>query len=213
MKKFFQWLLGLFGGGQSSPKGFFVVIDPGHGGKFSGAAVPDPRNPGREIHEKNLTLQIALKLGKTLEKKGKKVSYTRDHDQELADEINADLRQRAEFANATGAEVFVSIHCNAADNEDASGFEVYFYPGSQPGEQLANQIHRQLALNLPTRVDRGVKSQNFAVLRLTTMPSCLVETEFMTNAESLQFLLGEGNQHKIADAIARGLEAYFRGQG
>jgi len=65
-------------------------------------------------------------------------------------------------------------------------------------------------LTFPDRQDRGVKAENFAVLRLTTMPSCLVETEFMTNPDALRFLLDPKNQQKIAEAMRDGIYAYFR---
>jgi len=214
MSSFIEWLAKIAGGGEETPEPsekYAIAIDPGHGGKFPGATVPHPNNPDREVYEKDITLGIGLYLGKLLERDGHHVIYTRETDQDLADDVSADLRQRTEIANNAGAELFISIHCNSSESSGASGIETYHYPGSEDGKFLAKIVQKNLIQAFPTHHDRGVKSADFAVLRWTTMPACLVETEFMTNPDGIVFLLDTLNQSRIAQAIYDAIMEYFTG--
>ena len=94
---------------QSQEKPFVVVLDAGHGGHDSG-------NRGNGYYEKNIALSIALKIGKTLEKKKDfKIIYTRKTD------VFVDLIKRANIANKADADLFVSIHCDAFTSSKAFG--------------------------------------------------------------------------------------------
>lgn len=86
-----------------------VVIDAGHGGKFPGAHYGG-------VYEKDLTLKVALKLGKLIEQgmPGVKVVYTRTTDKTLGKDLAADLQARADIANKASGDLFLSIHANAA---------------------------------------------------------------------------------------------------
>ena len=97
-----------------------IFLDPGHGGK-------DPGATGNGLQEKDLTLAIALQVGKLLSAQGADVLYSRTGD------VFVDLPERAAMANRLGAHVFVSIHINSATNTAARGIETYSYPGSAPG--------------------------------------------------------------------------------
>jgi N-acetylmuramoyl-L-alanine amidase len=91
---------------------FVVVLDAGHGGK-------DPGRPAKNFSEKDIALNIVLKLGDKLKDLDDvKVVYTRDKD------VFVDLKERGRIANEADANLFVSIHCNAFSN-DASGTETY----------------------------------------------------------------------------------------
>jgi N-acetylmuramoyl-L-alanine amidase len=90
-----------------------IMIDPGHGGK-------DPGAQGLfGVVEKNVNLQFAKILGETLRKKGFNILYTRTTD------VFIPLETRTEMANTKGADLFVSIHCNAHGDADTSGLETY----------------------------------------------------------------------------------------
>lgn len=97
-----------------------IVIDAGHGGKDSGA-LSDKKGT---LKEKNIVLSTALKLGNELKKKGYKVLYTRSTDKFI------NLRDRTKFANDKKADLFISIHANAAPNakkaKSAEGVETFF---------------------------------------------------------------------------------------
>lgn len=110
-----------------------VVIDAGHGGKFPGAHYAG-------IREKDLTLKVALKLGKLIEEgmPGVKVVYTRKTDKELGETLLADLQKRADIANGSGGDLFLSIHVNAAKSAAARGVETLIM-GESPKEQRYNE--------------------------------------------------------------------------
>ena len=110
-----------------------VVIDAGHGGKFPGAHYGN-------VYEKDLTLKVALKLGKLIEEgmPGVKVVYTRKTDKALGTDLATDLQARADIANKAGGALFVSIHVNAAKSSAARGVETLIM-GESPKEQRYNE--------------------------------------------------------------------------
>jgi len=99
---------------------FRIVIDPGHGGTNMGAVGP------YGVHEKYVTLNMAMKLGRLLEgNPDVVVFFTRN------DDVYVSLKDRTAMANALQADMFLSIHCNAAPNAEASGIETFYVgPGS-----------------------------------------------------------------------------------
>ncbi|MCD8034398.1 MAG: N-acetylmuramoyl-L-alanine amidase [Alistipes sp.] len=110
-----------------------VVIDAGHGGKFPGAHYGG-------LYEKDLTLKVALKLGKLIEDgmPGVKVVYTRKTDKALGPDLASDLQARADIANKAGGDLFISIHVNAARATAARGVETLIM-GESPKEQRYNE--------------------------------------------------------------------------
>ena len=110
-----------------------VVIDAGHGGKFPGAHYGN-------VYEKDLTLKVALKLGKLIEEgmPGVKVVYTRKTDKALGTDLATDLQARADIANKAGGDLFISIHVNAAKSTAARGVETLIM-GESPKEQRYNE--------------------------------------------------------------------------
>ena len=110
-----------------------VVIDAGHGGKFPGAHYGN-------VYEKDLTLKVALKLGKLIEEgmPGVKVVYTRKTDKALGTDLATDLQARADIANKAGGDLYVSIHVNAAKSSAARGVETLIM-GESPKEQRYNE--------------------------------------------------------------------------
>ena len=181
-----------------------VVIDAGHGGKFPGANYAG-------IREKDLTLKVALKLGKLIEEgmPGVKVVYTRKTDTELGETLLADLQKRADIANAVEADIFVSIHSNAAENRpEFQGIYTYYHPSSARGARLAQAIQTPLC-QLTGGIDRGIKDADFVVLRETEMCAVLVEMGFMTNSEELGKLITGSYQDKLAAGIAEGIVSYL----
>ena len=115
-----------------------ILIDPGHGGA-------DPGAVANGLKEKDLNLEISLKLWRFLWEKGFLVSLTRMSD------INKSLAQRCEQANRLNTGFFISIHCNASVNSEAEGIEVFHFPGSELGKKWAEIIPVSYThLTLPT---------------------------------------------------------------
>ena len=111
-----------------------VVIDAGHGGKFPGAHYGG-------VYEKDLTLKVALKLGKLVEEgmPGVKVVYTRTADRTLGADLAADLQARADIANKAGGDLFISIHANAAPRATGVRGVETLIMGESPKEQRYNE--------------------------------------------------------------------------
>jgi N-acetylmuramoyl-L-alanine amidase len=174
-----------------------IVIDPGHSG---------PVEPGAcagGVRECDVVLAIAGLLAEQLDDQGHEVLLTRTGD------IESDgLAFRAKLANASQADLFISIHANSAVNPAAHGTEVYHYPGSEAGQRLAGLIQSRLVKELRT-ADRGVKEASFQVLRETECPAVLVEAAFISNEADRQLLTAYACQLGAAMAIAAGIESYF----
>lgn len=111
-----------------------VVIDAGHGGKFPGAHYGG-------VYEKDLTLKVALKLGKLIEQgmPGVKVVYTRTTDKALGADLASDLQARADIANNAGGDLFLSIHANAAPRATSVRGVETLIMGETPKEQRYNE--------------------------------------------------------------------------
>ena len=170
-----------------------ICIDPGHSGPYEpGACVAGAT-------EAAINMEIAMWLAIYLREAGQEVLLTREGD------IESDsLTERCRMANEWEADIFISIHCNAAANTEARGFEVYHYPGSQEGYELAERIRAALA-ELNYTLDRGVKEARFAVLEGTKMTAVLVECGFMTMKQERDMLVNSTVQNRIAGAMAEEL--------
>ncbi len=187
-----------------------IVIDPGHAGRTLWGA-SDPGAIGYSgTYEKEVVLDIGLKLAELLKETGAEVIMTRKGN------TNLSLEDRARVAN-NNADLFVSIHANASPSRRLKGSTTYFYApswsaslSSQRNERykLANLIQGEL-VNAADTADLGVREENFSVLRNTKVPSVLVETAFISNAEEEILLRNPGFQQKIAKGIARGIERYL----
>ncbi len=173
-----------------------ICIDPGHGGIDPGAL---GRCNDCDLCENDIALHIGLLLEKALLQAGHTPYMTRRIDRTLS------LAARSQFANRYHADLFVSIHCNAAYQATADGIETWIHPFSTVGRKFADPIQASLMALFPDHKDRGVKEANFHVLRETAMPAVLVETEFISNPNQADFLSKDENQRRIAQAIVEGI--------
>jgi N-acetylmuramoyl-L-alanine amidase len=171
-----------------------VTIDPGHGGE-------DPGGTGSHgTEEKDVTLSLALKLQKLMRDSGMDVQMTR------TDDMQIQLRPRVAMGDEFGSDVFISIHTNAIANPKINGIETYYFtPQSLP---LARAVHRHLVAKLG-RPDRGVRRNNFVVVKYNKMPACLVEIGYLTNPTEEKLLKSAAYQQKAAEAILAGVQDYF----
>lgn len=171
-----------------------IFINPGH----APGGIPDPGAVGPSgLRESDVTADVSAMVVEYLQAAGcEAMSYQSDSLQDICD-----------TSNAWGADLFVSIHCNSAENMNARGTETFCYSRGGNGEQLAECIQAQIVDSLGT-VDRGVKTANFYVLRNTECPAVLVETAFISNAVDEVLLADESKQDEFARAIARGVTDY-----
>ncbi|AGL47631.1 N-acetylmuramoyl-L-alanine amidase [Streptococcus suis TL13] len=199
-----------------STRSYTVYIDPGHGGRDSGASYGG-------VHEKNLALSVSNKLRENLLKYGINVLMTRTGDYDV------DFKtERSRMTNASNADLFISVHFNAtgAGVSNSSGIETYWYqydPEYQPkinkemhnnptrlaeSEILANKVQESL-IKETGAVNRGARRETFAVLRETAIPAILVELGFMDNPSELQVIKQDSYHTRLAKALAQGVMNWY----
>lgn len=181
-----------------------IVFDIGHGGKDAGAIGI------KGIQEKEVVLDIGLeilRLNKTILNDGLEIYLTRYQDTLIS------LSDRSTLAKSLNADVFVSLHCNAASSY-SRGIEVYVHNLTSPntkasialGASLLGESTKKLGLK-----KRGVKFANFQVLREMTAfcPAILVETGFVTNTDEANYYLESKNIRAMALAVLLGVINYL----
>lgn len=175
-----------------------IFINPGHDMDL------DPGACANSIREVDIALAIGEKLKRTMEVIGYPCQLLQ------SDNLNGETEGKPNVcatANNSGADIFISIHCNSAANISAKGTETLVY-SSNGGKAniLAKCIQTQIVNSL-NMVDRGIKERpDLCVLRETTMPAVLVETAFISNQEDAYKL--QLRQRAFAAAIARGITDY-----
>lgn len=178
-------------------KKIIVCIDAGHGGTDVGANLD-------ERYEKNDTLNIAKLVKQYLEEQDIKVILTRDSDETVS------LEKRCKIANNKKADLFISIHRNSNEDEEANGIEIWTNSSkSKDDYNLANSILENLN-NTEIQSNRGIKygtikgeNTDYYVLNNTNMPSCLIELGFISNKKDNE--LFDKNIEDYAKAIANGI--------
>ena len=182
-----------------------VVIDPGHGGKFTGAVGPTG------LQEKDVVLAIALNLEQDLLDLGAEVRLTRTTDSEVLPgaSLRDDLKARVDIANNWPADLFISIHANANDSPAPNGTESYVArQASDRSKTIAKLAQNSMVEDIKLN-DRGVKTADFYVIKNTRMPATLLETGFISNPEEEQKLADPAIQKSFAHAIGRAVHDYF----
>jgi N-acetylmuramoyl-L-alanine amidase len=195
-----------------------ICLDPGHGGRDTGKA--DGRN-----YEKNYALLLAREVAGLLEREGLKVFLTRQ------DDSFVDLLERPLLARRKGADLFVSLHYNAAEHT-LRGLEVYCLApagvnssdmgggkAQHPREAgnahdnqnvlLAYEMQKAITTGMPLE-DLGMKRSRFEVLREAAMPAVLIEGGFMSNAADAKNIYSAAFRKRMAQAIVDGILAYKR---
>ena len=182
-----------------------IVIDPGHGGEDTGAISQN------NVNEKDVVLDISLKLGEKLEENNFKVYFTRKSDKALGNTVRSDIINRAKFINARNADIFLSIHLNGSDIESAKGVESYSRFLDEKSYLLAESIQDELS-SIEYTKDRGIKETNeksLGILRYTNITGVLLELGFITNSEDEKYLISEEGQDIIVYCILNGILNYF----
>ncbi|MFP4249186.1 MAG: N-acetylmuramoyl-L-alanine amidase [Armatimonadota bacterium] len=173
-----------------------VVIDPGHGGRDTGAR-------GRQLLEKDINLDVGRQVAAKLMAVGAQTILTRDGD------TYVDLYDRPGLANRIDADLFVSIHANAMPKRNTGhGTETFYY--HDRSVCLGAVIHHEL-VGAMGRADRGLKWANFCVTRESHMPAVLVELLFLNSDVEEALLARPDVRTAAADAIVEGLRQYVEG--
>ena len=181
-----------------------VVIDPGHGGKDTGSqAIRD----GVEIlNEKDINLDVALRLNKMLKAAGVRTYILRETDTTIT------LYDRPSLANAANGDLYVAIHNNSSDkNANARGVEVYYNSKANEcdyglySKHLAEVAYQELLSTIGT-TGRGAKSEPaYAVLNKTQMPAIIIEGSFLSNTEDLKMMMTDEFRQNYALATAKAI--------
>lgn len=179
-------------------KGITIAIDPGHGGDDYGAIGPTG------VKEKEINLDVSLKLKKALEDKGAQVIMTR------SDDSPVELYQRPQIAKQSDALIMLSIHANAlADGSDPykkHGTSVFYY--NKESIELAKTIKETMINNLQTK-DDGTCYYSLVLTRPTMPLSVLIEVAYMIHPTEYSLLLDESFRQKAANSIEKAIETYL----
>ncbi|QDS34062.1 N-acetylmuramoyl-L-alanine amidase [Brevibacillus brevis] len=174
-----------------------IVIDPGHGGKDHGAEGVSGRV------EKDFTLQLARKVQELAEQDSRiEVYLTRSDDRFLSSKE----RERPQFANQLGADLFISLHGNTYTDPTVSGTETYYF---HPESLLLAESIQKHVRDATGFQDRGVKKGDFFVVKDTNMPAVLLEVGYLTNPSDEQKLFEEDFQYRIAASVIEGIQDYL----
>jgi len=177
-----------------------IVLDPGHGGR-------DPGAIGNRLNltEKDANLDVSRRLNALLRQHSVPTIMTR------ATDVFIPLYDRPKLANATNADIFLSVHHNAWRRPNgAHGTETYYW---RPKDKcLATIIHEHM-LGALARKDNGVRTGNFAVLRESRMPAALCEIVYINHADEEALVASESFRQRAAQAIFDGLCQYVEGPG
>ena len=184
--------LGLFLCGVSSANAFTtVVIDAGHGGEDPGSVYG--------VFEKDLTLDLALRIEQLLKERGINVVLTRRED------VYVELGERAAIANKYPDTIFISLHFNAHPDKSISGIETYYM--SPEGQKLGQMVQSQLTRKVNTK-NRGVKKESLKVLRVTQCTAILIEGGFLSNRWENQRCSARWYRQILAEEIVAGIMRY-----
>lgn len=188
-----------------------VAIDVGHGGT-------DPGKVGIDGSlEKDLNLEIALRLKTYLEMADVDVVMTRETDVGLYQDSDskkkaADMKRRSEILSESGADLAVSIHQNSYHEENVSGGQVFYYQDSENGKRLAEILQKRFDYVLGEENRRKAKANgNYYLLLHVRCPIVIVECGFLTNRREAALLKQDDYQDRLAWTLHLGILEYLNG--
>lgn len=197
----------------SDEKGYTVIVDAGHGNPDGGATGISGTG------ESEINLKISQKLSAKLKEKCYNVIMTRETEEGIYSEGNSikekklsDMHNRERIINESGADIFLSIHMNSFSDASVSGAQVFYSVNRVEAIALAEAV-RQRLIPLYEKNDRILKEapKSVYLMNKAKIPACLVECGFLSNAENEALLMSDEYQEKIAEAIASGIDDYFKG--
>lgn len=191
--------------------GKMILLDAGHGGPDGGAG-------DKGALEKEIALDVTLKVRDYLQQQGALVLMTREDDRDLAPDGTRgysrrkveDLKKRLEMINKSGAEFFVSIHLNAIPSPRWSGAQTFYASRLDENARAAKFIQDELRRNLENTTRKAkVLNEEVYILKHAKIPGSLVEIGFLSNPQERANLKKEEYQEKVAASIYTGILRYF----
>lgn len=188
-----------------------IIVDAGHGGEDGGAVAAD------NTLEKNLNLQISIKLNEILSIMGYKTVMIRKTDTDLhtsggsiRERKISDIRNRFAIMNQGGNCLYVSIHQNNFSDSSVCGAQIFYSPNNEESKILADFIQKSISGQLQKDNDRNIKKSGTDIFLLynATKPTVLVECGFISNANDLYNIKDSNYQNKMALSIAMGILNY-----
>ncbi|MBO4897843.1 MAG: N-acetylmuramoyl-L-alanine amidase [Clostridia bacterium] len=191
-----------------------IVIDAGHG-------LPDGGAVGKSgTPESDINLEVSLLLQKELESRGYEIIMTRRDENgiyknaggSIKEKKREDMKNRLGIAQKSHADLFISIHMNFFGEANSSGPQVFYKAGSESGERAAVCIRESFIKNIGSHCTREIKpvTDGIYLLREVKIPAVLVECGFLSNPDEETLLLTPGYQIKMSNAIANGIDEYFK---
>ena len=187
--------------------GKVIYLDAGHGGKDVGATYSG-------IYEKDINLEISMKLEEELTKLGAIVYQTRygDYDLSVPNTINkkrSDLSRRSNIINESKADIFLSIHLNAEATGRYRGPQIFYNDNNKKNKELAALFQKNLNKDLYGK--RKYKKDNRLYLqKRIKIPGILIEVGFLSNSNDRYLLKTDSYQKKVVNSIAKVLVYYYK---
>lgn len=186
--------------------GHYIAIDPGHGGIDDGASA-------NHVIEKEITLAISKKMGQLLEKYGARVIFTRESDIDYYTRGRGgkrnDLLKRVEMIENSGAELFISIHCNAFRSVNLSGAQVFYSPKFAENKIVAERLQQAIKEISPNNKRLAKEDKAILLLNGIRVPGVMVETGYVTNHQESILLADPAYQDKLVEHLVKGLAYHF----
>lgn len=185
--------------------GRIIFVDPGHGGR-------DPGTMYGNILEKDIVLEISLKLRDELLKKGAIVYMTRETDTDLSSKWDSrkkrgDLYRRILMYKKYDAELYLSIHINQYKNPAWSGIEVLYNSINPENKKIGTILMKNFKTEFGTK--RTLKTTNLYMYSNTTVPGVLIECGFLSNNNERYLLQQNSYQEKLSKSITNSVVEYF----
>ena len=185
--------------------GKIIYIDPGHGGRDSGATY-------KNIYEKDINLIMSKKIEKYLISKGATVYLTRETDKDLSttstNKKRSDLTNRAKLINASKADMYLSIHLNYITNSKWQGLQIFYNNKNAENELIATSITSYLK-ETSSNIREPKKENIYYMYKQITVPGVLIELGFLSNPNDRYRLTREEYQEQLAKSIANSIEKYY----